>query len=593
VADYQRPSGLRSAGQDGAATQGQGLPGAVPINESAELLADLLGATGLLTADKLASARSRTAQGSFVQALVDEGVIPAARVAKALANRYQLPLIELNNEKISPDAANSIPPHVLERVIALPYALKDDRLMVAIADPSNINGIDELRLATRHQLELGVASSDEILAEVRRLTRTTEQMSASAVLEDIQVVDDDQTELEQEDGVSDAPLVRLVNSILFQAAEDGASDVHFMPEEDALVVRYRIDGVLQEMQRIPKRMAAGVTTRLKVLAKLDIAERRKPQDGRISLNAASAGRLLDIRVAILPTVEGECVVMRLIDKSKKPPTLESVGLNDDMRTSLEELIQKPYGALLVTGPTGSGKSTTLYAGIGLIASPDINVITVEDPVEYRLSGINQVQINVKAGLTFAAALRSILRSDPDVVMVGEIRDSETAKISIEAALTGHMVLSTLHTNDAPAALTRLNEMGVEPFLVGAAVTGVLAQRLARKLCSNCAEMYTPTQTDLLEAKLSPDVAAQMDGMAFYRKVGCPRCNQTGYKGRLGIFQLLKMTEDLAAMAASKASREEIERAAMDSGMRTLWDDGMAKVAQGLTTVEELARVVVQ
>jgi type IV pilus assembly protein PilB len=247
----------------------------------------------------------------------------------------------------------------------------------------------------------------------------------------------------------------------------------------------------------------------------------------------------------------------------------------------------------VTGPTGSGKSTTLYAGIGLIANPDINVITVEDPVEYRLAGINQVQINVKAGLTFAAALRSILRSDPDVVMVGEIRDSETAKISIEAALTGHMVLSTLHTNDAPAALTRLNEMGVEPFLVGAAVTGVLAQRLARKLCSNCAEMYTPTQNDLIEAKLSPDVAAQMDGMAFYRKVGCPRCNQTGYKGRLGIFQLLAMTESLAALAASKASREDIERAAMDSGMRTLWDDGMAKVAQGLTTVEELARVVVQ
>jgi type IV pilus assembly protein PilB len=264
-----------------------------------------------------------------------------------------------------------------------------------------------------------------------------------------------------------------------------------------------------------------------------------------------------------------------------------------MRLDLEEIIHKPYGAVLVTGPTGSGKSTTLYAGIGLIASPDINVITVEDPVEYRLSGINQVQINVKAGLTFAAALRSILRSDPDVVMVGEIRDSETAKISIEAALTGHMVLSTLHTNDAPGALTRLNEMGVEPFLVGAAVSGVLAQRLARRLCSNCAEMYTPSAQDIIEAKLSPDVAAQMDGMAFYRKVGCPRCNQTGYKGRIGIYQLLKMTEELAAMASAKASREDIERAAMELGMRTLWDDGMSKVAQGLTTVEELGRVVVQ
>ena len=437
---------------------------------------------------------------------------------------------------------------MLERVIALPYQLKDDRLLVAIADPANISGIDELRLATRHQIELGVAverrdprrdppphARDEQMTHVRRPRRHPSSSRTTT-----------QTELEADDGVSDAPLVRLVNSILFQAAEDGASDVHFMPEEDALVVRYRIDGVLQEMQRIPKRMAQGVTTRLKVLAKLDIAERRKPQDGRISLNAASAGRMLDIRVAVLPTVEGECCVMRLIDKSKKPPTLESIGLNDEMRVDLEEIINKPYGALLVTGPTGSGKSTTLYAGIGLIASPDINVITVEDPVEYRLSGINQVQINVKAGLTFAAALRSILRSDPDVVMVGEIRDAETAKISIEAALTGHMVLSTLHTNDAPGALTRLNEMGVEPFLVGAAVSGVLAQRLARKLCSNCGEMYTPTAEDLIEAKLSPDVAAQMDGMAFYRKVGCPRCNQTGYKGRVGIFQLLQMTEELAS-----------------------------------------------
>jgi type IV pilus assembly protein PilB len=594
VADYQRPGGLRTAGQDGAATQGQGLPGAVPINELGELLADLLGATGLLTADKLASARSRAGQGSFVQALVDEGVIPPARVAKALASRYQLPLVELANEKISPDAASSIPPHVLERVIALPYQLKDDRLLIAIADPANITGIDELRLATRHQLELSVAASDEILAEIRRLTRASDQMNASAVLDDIQVVDTEEaSDLDADDGVSDAPLVRLVNSILFQAAEDGASDVHFMPEEDALVVRYRIDGVLQEMQRIPKRMSQGVTTRLKVLAKLDIAERRKPQDGRISLNAASAGRMLDIRVAILPTVEGECCVMRLIDKTKKAPSLETIGLTDEMREDLAEIVHKPYGALLVTGPTGSGKSTTLYASLGLISNPEINIITVEDPVEYRLSGINQVQINVKAGLTFAAALRSILRSDPDVVMVGEVRDSETAKMAIEAALTGHMVLSTLHTNDAPGALTRLNEMGVEPFLVGAAVSGVLAQRLARRLCSNCAEMYTPTAQDMIEAKLSPDMAAQFDGMAFYRKVGCPRCNQTGYKGRIGIYQLLKMTEELAAMAAAKATREDIERAAMDIGMRTLWDDGMGKVAQGLTTVEELARVVVQ
>jgi type IV pilus assembly protein PilB len=335
-----------------------------------------------------------------------------------------------------------------------------------------------------------------------------------------------------------------------------------------------------------------VTTRLKVLAKLDIAERRKPQDGRISLNAAAAGRMLDVRVATLPTVEGESMVMRLLDKSKKPPTLQELGLSEDMRNKLSEIVMRPTGALLVTGPTGSGKSTTLFACLNQINRPEINIITVEDPVEYRLSGVNQVQINVRAGLTFAAALRSILRSDPDVVMVGEVRDGETAKISIEAALTGHLVLSTLHTNDAPSALTRLNEMGVEPFLTGAAVSGVLAQRLARKLCSHCCEMYTPSAEEMIAARVSPDVAAASDGMAFYRKRGCPRCNQTGYRGRIGIYQLLEMTEDLASLASRHASREEIERAAMDTGMKTLWDDGLAKVAAGLTSIEELARVTV-
>ena len=280
------------------------------------------------------------------------------------------------------------------------------------------------------------------------------------------------------------------------------------------------------MQRIPKRLANGVTTRLKVLAKLDIAERRKPQDGRISLNAAAAGRTLDIRVATLPTVEGESVVMRLLDKSKRAPTLEELGLSEEMRARLREIVKRPTGALLVTGPTGSGKSTTLYAALTEINRPEINIITVEDPVEYRLGGVNQVQINQRAGLTFASALRSILRSDPDVVMVGEIRDGETAKISIEAALTGHLVLSTLHTNDAPSAITRLNEMGVEPFLVGSAVSAVLAQRLARKLCSHCCELYTPSVEELLTARISPEVAAAADGAAFYRKVGCPRCNQT-------------------------------------------------------------------
>jgi type IV pilus assembly protein PilB len=481
-----------------------------------------------------------------------------------------------------------IPVRTLRHVVAVPIALRDNRLLVAVADPGNILGVDELKIATRYPIDLVVSPREDILEELKKLERQAEMSETQSALDDFDVVEDED-DLEADDGVSDAPLVRLVNSIIMQAAGDGASDIHFEPQEDALLVRNRVDGVLTEMQRIPRRMAAGVTTRLKVLAKLDIAERRRPQDGRIGITVG--GRLLDIRVAVLPTVEGEQVVMRLIDKSRKTPTLESLGLSEAMRETIAGVIRKPTGALLVTGPTGSGKSTTLYAAISEISKPEINIITVEDPVEYRLGGINQVQINTKAELTFGAALRSILRSDPDVIMVGEIRDAETAKMAIESALTGHFVLSTLHTNDAPGALTRLNEMGVEPYLTGSAVSAVLAQRLARKLCTNCCEMYVPTMDELVAARISPETAQAREGMVLYRRVGCPRCNRTGYKGRIGIFQLLVMDDELEGLAARNAPREEIERAAASAGMRSLWDDGIAKAAAGLTSIEELARVV--
>ncbi len=598
--DNERPPSLRTVGSTGeettASTGGDRLGTPFAVNETAELVVDLLSATGLVAPDKLALVRGRTGRGSLAQAIVDEGVAPPEGVARTLALRHQVPYVDLALSGIDKEAASLIPLHVLERVVAIPYAIDGQTLRVALADPGNLHGLDELRLATRHSLDLGVASRDDILVELKRMARASEAFGARAVLEEaeesLDQQEDDADDLEADDGISDAPLVRLVNSVIFQAAEDGASDVHFEPQEDALVVRFRVDGVLQEVQRIPKRMTPGVTTRLKVLAKLDIAERRKPQDGRISLNAAAAGRMLDIRVATLPTVEGEKVVMRLLDKSRRAPTLEELGLSDAMRDQLADIISKPTGALLVTGPTGSGKSTTLYASLTQINRSEINIITVEDPVEYRLAGVNQVQINQRAGLTFASALRSILRSDPDVVMVGEIRDGETAKISIEAALTGHFVLSTLHTNDAPSTITRLNEMGVEPFLTGAAVTGVIAQRLARKLCSHCCEMYQPSVDELLQSRVSPDVAMASDGMAFYRKRGCPRCSQTGYKGRVGIYQLLTMTESIAQLAVARASRDEIERAALAGGMKTLWDDGLSKVAAGLTSVEELARILV-
>jgi type IV pilus assembly protein PilB len=557
-----------------------------------ELVVDLLETTGLIPEAKFEILREKAKTTPVVQALIDEGLASSEAIARIVAAQYGLPVVELGSVGIDPLAAETIPLHVLEQVNALPYAFEDESLCVAISDPQNIHGIDALRLASRHPIALRVAASEEIANELGRLARTAEAFGARSGYSDVpdlEVIDEDELDdLEVDDGISDAPLVRLVNSIIFEAAEDGASDVHFEPQSDALVVRFRIDGVLHETQRIPKRSAIGVTTRLKVLAKLDIAERRKPQDGRISLSASAAGRMLDVRVATLPTVEGESVVMRLLDKSKKPPTMEEVGLSVVMQEQLVAMVHRPTGALLVTGPTGSGKSTTLFSAMSEINRPEINVITVEDPVEYRLPGLNQVQINQRAGLTFATALRSILRSDPDVVMVGEIRDVETAKISIEAALTGHFVLSTLHTNDAPSALSRLNEMGVEPFLTGAAVTGVLAQRLARRLCEHCKELYTPNEQELDAARVPDEL--RHGKTELFRRNGCVRCRQTGYKGRIGVFQLLEMNEELSALAARKASHEELERAALEAGMTTLWRDGIEKVVAGMTSLEELARV---
>jgi type IV pilus assembly protein PilB len=573
------------------------LRSAFSVNGLAELVADVVEQTGLLSIEDVANVRARARTGSFSQALIEEGLAAGEQVATALGVRFGMPVVDLLEAGVSPDAAGEIPLHVLERVVAIPYQIQDGVLRIAVADPQNVNAIDELKLATRLPLELAVAAREDILGEVRRLARAAEAFGARALLEaeeeDAPGTDAEEgDDLEVEDGISDAPLVRLVNSIIFQAAEDGSSDIHFEPQADALIVRFRTDGVMHEVQRIPRKMTAGVLTRLKVLAKLDIAERRKPQDGRISLSAAAAGRLLDIRVATLPTVDGEKIAMRLLDKSKTAPTLEELGLEERMRGELQEIINKPGGAVLVTGPTGSGKSTTLYSALTEISRPEINIVTVEDPVEYRLPGVSQMQINVKAGLTFASALRSILRADPDVVMVGEIRDTETAKISIESALTGHFVLSSMHTNDAPGAITRLNEMGVEPFLTGSAVSAVLAQRLARKLCPQCCEMYSPSVDELLRNRVSPEVAAASDGAAFYRKRGCPRCGHTGYKGRIGIFQLMVMSEELESLAVSRASREDLERAAISQGMRTLWDDGLAKVAAGVTSLEELGRVLV-
>ena len=526
-----------------------------------DLVADVIRATGLLDPEKVDVVRRSAGGSSFSQALVEEGFASSLGVARRLAEQYHLPLVDLAVAGVDATSAKSIALPVLERVCAIPFSSDSTTLKVAITNPQDVRGLDEIKLATRLSVQFYVAARNDVLTELRRLGRAAEAMNTTT-FQDIVVGDeDDQDDLEAEDGISDAPLVRLVNSMIFQAAEDGASDIHVEPQENELIVRYRIDGVLHVAHRVPKRLTAGVTTRLKVLAKLDIAERRKPQDGRITLGAAAAGRMLDIRVATLPTVEGESVTMRLLDKSREVPTLAAIGLSAEMEQQMDKILARPTGALLVTGPTGSGKSTTLYASLAGIKRPEINIITVEDPVEYRLGEISQVQINPRAGLTFATALRSILRSDPDVVMVGEIRDGETARISIEAALTGHMVLSTLHTNDAPSALTRLNEMGVEPFITGAAVSAVLAQRLARRLCPHCAEPYEATWDELMALHVDEKRAKKLEGATFHRKHGCPRCGDTGYKGRVGVFQFLEMTPRLEQLASEKSPRDVIAEAA--------------------------------
>ncbi len=555
-----------------------------------DLVADVIEGAGLLPSEKVDLVRRRAAGGSFSQALIGEGFASALGVARALAEQYHLPLVDLAVAGVDAEAVKTLALPVLERVCAIPFSADGSTVKIAITDPGDVRGLDQLRLATRQRVQFYVAAKNDVLTELRRLSRASEAMNATFVDEADGFGADDEDDLDADDGISDAPLVRLVNSMIFQAAEDGASDIHVEPQEAELIIRYRIDGVLHVAHRVPKRLAAGVTTRLKVLSKLDIAERRKPQDGRISLNAAAAGRTLDIRVATLPTVEGESVTLRLLDKSREVPTLAALGLSEAMQKQMTRILARPTGALLVTGPTGSGKSTTLYGALGEISKPEINIITVEDPVEYRLGGVSQVQINPRAGLTFATALRSILRSDPDVVMVGEIRDGETARISIEAALTGHFVLSTLHTNDAPSAITRLNEMGVEPFITGAAVSAVLAQRLARKLCPHCAEPYQPSYEELKGLHVDDERLAGLDGATFHRKKGCARCGQTGYRGRVGVFQFLEMSERLEKLASEMAPRDVLEREARDEGMLTMWEDGVAKVLSGLTSVEELARV---
>ncbi len=552
-------------------------------------LGDILLEGGLVTHEQLSAAFDEHQRNgrSLGRVLVDQGVLSEGQLVAALATQIGLRFVDLADFSVDGSAVSRVPDSVCRRYTALPIGYEDGKLLVAMADPANVFAIDDIRSITGMDVKPAVATRADVLAAINRYHRADgelDDLTMSLSSEEDNV--DDLSNIGEV--VEDAPIVKFVNLLITQAIQDRASDIHIEPTERDLRVRFRIDGVLHEVMRSPKNIQSGVISRLKIMAEINIAERRIPQDGRMSVT--SNGKKIDLRVATLPTVWGEKVVMRILDNSTAMLKLSDLGFSDGNYERYAVSFNKPYGMLLVTGPTGSGKSTTLYATLNIVSTPDKNVITVEDPVEYRLPGINQVQTNVKAGLTFASALRSILRSDPDIVLIGEIRDHETAQIAIEAALTGHLVLSTLHTNDAPSAVSRLVEMGIEPFLVGSALDCVLAQRLARRLCSKCKEPYTPTPDALIKARYPWQDGEPLP--TLYRAAGCSACSKTGYKGRLALHEVMAVTEQIERLTVEHASAETIGRTAREQGMRTLRDDGLDKVAAGVTSLEEIFRVVV-
>ena len=562
------------------------LPGS---SRKTKKLGEILVEEGLITAEQLERAlveQSRTDQ-LLGRILIDLKMVKESDLMAALAKQIGFRFVDLTEFTIDGSAAGLIPEQVARRYRALPIGYEDSRLVVAMADPANLFALDDIRTITGMDLLPVVATAADIEVAIRKYSRMDESVqklsseAASAAEDDLADIERAAASLEE------GPIVKMVNLLISQAIADRASDIHIEPMEREVRIRYRIDGVLQEVMRSPKNIQAGLISRLKVMADINIAERRVPQDGRIGLTVS--GKSVDLRVATLPTVYGEKVVIRILDKSSVLLKLEELGFLDQSFKRFQEAYTKPYGAILVTGPTGSGKSTTLYACLNIVNKPDRNIITVEDPVEYRLQGINQMQMNVRAGLTFASALRSILRADPDVVLVGEIRDHETANIAIEAALTGHLVLSTLHTNDAPSSLPRLVEMGVETYLVASSIDCVVAQRLARKLCPKCRESYRPTQAELEQVGF-PEFVWD-DIKEIFRPVGCTACSKTGFRGRLGLYEVMTMSEEIERLVVERAPSEEIRRSARRDGMITLREDGLEKIRLGITSIEEVLRVV--
>ncbi|MFH0917443.1 MAG: ATPase, T2SS/T4P/T4SS family [bacterium] len=556
---------------------------------------DVLIEMGLLTPDQVDEvlAEQRVSHLRVGDIALAKGWVTKRDLMEALASRLGVRYLDLTEIRMDPVATDLVSEKDARRYSAVPVSFVDEHtILVAMADPSNIVAIDDLRILTGFDIEPAIATGEDIVDMLAKMRRADDQISEQ--LETRAPDGGEEPSLDElrdiREQVDAAPVVKLVNGVLARAADESASDVHFEPQAREMLIRFRHDGVLHEIMTIPKRLQAGVVSRLKIMADLDIAERRVPQDGRIGLTVGD--KPIDMRVASLPTVYGEKIVIRLLDRSNVMLRLEELGFSDGALTRYRRSFTKPYGAVLVTGPTGSGKSTTLYGTLNILNTPEKNIITVEDPVEYRLAGINQVQINPKAGLTFASGLRSILRCDPDIIMVGEIRDRDTAQIAIESALTGHLVLSTLHTNDAPGALSRLTEMGVEPFLTASAVDCVIAQRLVRKLCEHCRESYPATHEMLERLEFPQEAIDRWKEITLNRPGGCARCNNTGYKGRLGIYEIMPVSEAIERLIVERKSADEIGRVAKAEGMVTLREDGLQRVLQGVTSIEEISRVIV-
>ncbi|SEU14678.1 GspE/PulE family protein [Paenibacillus sp. NFR01] len=545
-------------------------------------LGDLLVENGIISQEQLEEAlvEQRKSKRKLGDLLITQGYITEQQLIEVLEFQLGIPHVSLFKYQIDPAITQIIPESMAKRYQVLPFMKEGSKLMVAMADPLDYFAIEDLRMSTGFRIEPAISSRDELSRAIARHYGMRDSMSQMMVELPTQE-EIEETEITDED----SPIVRLVNQMIQQAVSLRASDIHVDPGEGNLSIRYRIDGTLRTERIIPKQMQGFITARLKIMARLNIAERRLPQDGRIKMQFDY--KMVDIRVSTLPTMHGEKIVLRLLDLSSGVKNVDSLGFSEGNVDLFREMISKPYGILLITGPTGSGKTTTLYAALSQLNTEDANIITIEDPVEYQLEGVNQVHVNPAIGLTFAAGLRSILRQDPNIVMVGEIRDTETAEIAVRASLTGHLVLSTLHTNDAISTISRLRDMGVEPYLIASSLLGVVAQRLVRKICPDCREEHKPTEQEsiMLRRYGLPD-------HVIYRGRGCGSCNNTGYRGRIAIHEVLTMNDHLRKLVTESASIEELRAAGKAQGMVQLMEDGFLKVSRGITTLQEVMRETV-